>query len=84
MRVGAQLLLTFLLNASWQIALVFAFAAACDWTRQQASKLQKSHLKYADICHEVLELIPDMGGNAEELFPNPERACSAGSSAGSR
>ena len=31
MRVGAQLLLTFLLNASWQIALVVAFAAACDW-----------------------------------------------------
>ena len=31
MRVGAQLLLTFLLNAAWQIALVVAFAAACDW-----------------------------------------------------
>jgi TonB family protein len=31
MRVGAQLVLTFLLNASWQIALVAAFAAACDW-----------------------------------------------------
>jgi TonB family protein len=31
MRVGAQLLLTFLLNASWQIALVVAFASACDW-----------------------------------------------------
>src|SRR5437773_2095298 len=31
MRVGAQLLLTFLLNASWQIALLVAFAAACDW-----------------------------------------------------
>jgi TonB family protein len=31
MRVGAQLLLTFLLNASWQIALVAAFAAVCDW-----------------------------------------------------
>ena len=25
MRVGAQLLLTFLLNASWQVALVVAF-----------------------------------------------------------
>jgi TonB family protein len=31
MRVGAQLLLTFLLNATWQIALIVAFAAACDW-----------------------------------------------------
>lgn len=31
MRVGAQLVLTFLLNASWQIALVVAFAIACDW-----------------------------------------------------
>jgi TonB family protein len=31
MRVGAQLVLTFLLNASWQIALVVAFSAACDW-----------------------------------------------------
>jgi TonB family protein len=31
MRVGAQLLLTFLLNASWQIAMVAAFAAVCDW-----------------------------------------------------
>lgn len=31
MRVGAQLLLTFLLNASWQIALVAGFALVCDW-----------------------------------------------------
>jgi TonB family protein len=31
MRAGAQLLLTLLLNASWQIALVAAFAAAGDW-----------------------------------------------------
>src|SRR5258708_619175 len=31
MRVGIQLLLTFLLNASWQMAVVVAFAAACDW-----------------------------------------------------
>ena len=31
MRVGTQLVLTFLLNASWQIALVVAFATACDW-----------------------------------------------------
>jgi TonB family protein len=31
MRTGTQLVLTFLLNASWQIALVAAFAAACDW-----------------------------------------------------
>jgi TonB family protein len=31
MRVGAQLLLTFLLNAFWQIALVVAFASAGDW-----------------------------------------------------
>jgi TonB family protein len=31
MRAGAQLLLTFLLNASWQAALVAAFAAVCDW-----------------------------------------------------
>ncbi len=31
MRVGAQLVLMFLLNASWQIALIVAFAAACDW-----------------------------------------------------
>ena len=31
MRVGAQLVLTFLLNAAWQIVLVVAFAAACDW-----------------------------------------------------
>jgi TonB family protein len=31
MKVGAQLVLTFLLNASWQIALIVAFAAACDW-----------------------------------------------------
>jgi len=31
MRVGAQLLLTVLLNALWQIALVAGFAAVCDW-----------------------------------------------------
>ena len=31
MRVGAQLLLTFLLNASWQIALIAAFATVCNW-----------------------------------------------------
>src|ERR1700681_3771130 len=31
MKVVVQVLLTFLLNASWQIALVVAFAAVCDW-----------------------------------------------------
>src|SRR5437879_1050314 len=31
MRVIAQLVLTFLLNASWQIALLVAFAMLCDW-----------------------------------------------------
>jgi TonB family protein len=31
MKVVPQLLLTFLLNASWQIVLVAAFAALCDW-----------------------------------------------------
>src|SRR5438105_7964921 len=31
MRVIAQLVLTFLLNASWQIALLVAFATLCDW-----------------------------------------------------
>lgn len=31
MRIAAQLLLTFLLNASWQVALIVAFAALCDW-----------------------------------------------------
>jgi TonB family protein len=37
MRVGAQLLLTFLLNASWQIALVVAFASACDWLLRETA-----------------------------------------------
>lgn len=31
MKVAAQLILTFLLNASWQIALVAGFALVCDW-----------------------------------------------------
>lgn len=31
MRVGAQLLLTVLLNAFWQVALVAGFAVVCDW-----------------------------------------------------
>lgn len=31
MRFAAQLLLTFLLNASWQVALIVAFGALCDW-----------------------------------------------------
>jgi TonB family protein len=31
MRVLAQVLLTFLLNASWQVALVVGFAMVCDW-----------------------------------------------------
>jgi len=31
MKVVVQLLLTFLLNASWQIALVAVFALVCDW-----------------------------------------------------
>ncbi len=31
MKVIAQLVLTFLLNASWQIALLVAFAALCNW-----------------------------------------------------
>jgi bla regulator protein blaR1 len=30
-RFAAQLLLTFLLNASWQVALIVAFGALCDW-----------------------------------------------------
>jgi TonB family protein len=31
MRIAAQLALTFLLNASWQVALIVCFAALCDW-----------------------------------------------------
>jgi TonB family protein len=31
MRILEQMLLTFLLNASWQSALIVAFAVACDW-----------------------------------------------------
>jgi TonB family protein len=31
MRVAEQFLLTFLLNASWQVALIVAFATLCDW-----------------------------------------------------
>lgn len=31
MRIIGQLVLTFLLNASWQIALLVAFATLCDW-----------------------------------------------------
>ena len=31
MRVIAQLVLTFLLNASWQVALLVAFATLCNW-----------------------------------------------------
>ena len=31
MRAVPQLLLSFLLNAVWQVALVVAFAAICDW-----------------------------------------------------
>jgi len=37
MRVGAQLLLTLLLNASWQIALVAVFALVCDWLLRPAA-----------------------------------------------
>ena len=31
MRIFEQMLLTFLLNASWQVALIVAFALVCDW-----------------------------------------------------
>lgn len=31
MRIAAQLVLTFLLNASWQVALIALFATVCDW-----------------------------------------------------
>jgi len=31
MRIAEQFLLTFLLNASWQVALIVAFATLCDW-----------------------------------------------------
>jgi len=31
MRISAQLLLTFVLNAAWQVALITACAALCDW-----------------------------------------------------
>lgn len=31
MRILAQMLLTFLLNASWQVSLIVTFAVVCDW-----------------------------------------------------
>jgi beta-lactamase regulating signal transducer with metallopeptidase domain/uncharacterized membrane protein YkoI len=37
MRTISQLLLTFLLNACWQIPLIAAFAAFCDWLLRRSS-----------------------------------------------
>ena len=37
MRTAAQLLLTLLLNASWQVAFIVAFAALCDWLLRGAA-----------------------------------------------
>ena len=54
MRVGAQLLLTFLLNASWQIAMVVAFAAACDWLLRGTSARYRHALWVAAL---VLALV---------------------------
>ena len=31
MKILAQMLLTFLLNASWQVSLIVTFAVVCDW-----------------------------------------------------
>jgi beta-lactamase regulating signal transducer with metallopeptidase domain len=41
MRVVVQFLLTFLVNASWQIALIVAFAIVCCWILRGAAAWQK-------------------------------------------
>lgn len=64
MRVTAQLLLTFLLNASWQIALVVAVAAACDWLLRGTAARYRHMLWVAALG---LALVLPMLGPAREL-----------------
>src|ERR1041384_3621414 len=54
MRTSSQLLLTFLLNAVWQIALIAAFASVGAWLlRQSATRFQ--HLLWvAALCLSLL------------------------------
>src|SRR5205085_5777439 len=49
METSSQLLLTFLLNACWQIALIAAVAAFCDWLLRQATARHRHWLWVAAL-----------------------------------
>ena len=72
MRSLAQLLLTILLNASWQIAAVTVFAACCSWLlRGTAAWCRHSVWVAALVISLCLPIISGM--NALELWPVPKQ-----------
>ena len=73
MRSLAQLLLTVLLNASWQIAVVTVFAASCSWLlRGTAAWCRHSVWVAALVISLCLPIISGM--NALELAPDPKQS----------
>jgi TonB family protein len=73
MRVGAQLVLTFLLNASWQIALVVAFAIACDWLLRGTAARYRHWLWIAALVLAfVLPLLAPARRLKTSLNPKPQ------------
>ena len=76
MRNVAQLLLTFLLNASWQIAVVCAFAACCSWLlRGTAAWCRHSVWVAAIVISLCLPVISSLKGL--ELSPIPNQKTSS-------
>ena len=72
MRSLAQLLLTVLLNASWQIAVVTLFAACCSWLLRGAAAWSRHSVWVAAL---VISLcLPLISGlNALDLSPVPKQ-----------
>ncbi|HEU5239062.1 MAG TPA: hypothetical protein VFU37_18165, partial [Pyrinomonadaceae bacterium] len=49
MRILEQILLTFLLNASWQVSLIVTFAVVCDWLLRGVSARYRNFLWVATL-----------------------------------
>ena len=49
MKVTGELVLSFLLNASWQIALVVAFTTACDWLLRGTAARYRHRRRRKDV-----------------------------------
>lgn len=60
MKILEQMLLTFLLNAAWQVALIVAFAFACDWLLSGVTARYRHFLWVATLV--ACLVVPVIGG----------------------